>query len=145
MRMNTGALHPWPVRQVTTPCPYCAPKTNAPLIIPGTTPTHVACSRMLRGIVLSPAFMIWSSTVLAASTRSCKSDLDDAAFAEHVVNKKQRQREAMIFFIWGVLSLVPHTFDCAACLLHRGIDRIGQPKSRACRRGIGAREHRRAT
>ena len=58
MRMNTGPLQPCPVRQVTTPWPYCAPKTNAPLIMPGTTATQVACWRMFIGIVRSWALMI---------------------------------------------------------------------------------------
>ena len=50
--MKTGALQPWPVRHVTTPWPYWPPKTNAPLINPGTTATHVACCRMFIGMLL---------------------------------------------------------------------------------------------
>ena len=73
MRMKTGALQPWPVRQVTTPCPYCAPTRKAPFIMPGTTPTQVACCRMFMGMLLSPAAMILSSTILAESMRACKS------------------------------------------------------------------------
>ncbi len=52
MRMNTGALQPWPVRQVTTPWPYCAPTTNAPFTMPGTTATQVAERRILFGMAI---------------------------------------------------------------------------------------------
>src|ERR1700752_1312513 len=52
---------------------------------------------MFMGMLLSPAPMIWSRTVLAESTRSCKSDFEAAKAVED--SKKQRLSEASIFFI----------------------------------------------
>jgi len=53
IRINTGALPPRGLRQVTTPWPYSAPKTNAPFSMPGTTPTTSRWRRIESGICLS--------------------------------------------------------------------------------------------
>ncbi len=112
MRIKTGALQPWPVRQVTTPWPYCPPKIKAPFFIPGTTPTQVACSRIFSGMLLSWAFMISSRTILAASMRACKSSREEAAYAALLSMKQAksiRQMEEMIFFISESFSLRGHS------------------------------------
>src|SRR3984957_5825662 len=103
MRMNTGALQPWPVRHVTTPWPYWAPTKNAPFTMPGTTATHVADLSMLLGTVRSPAPIIWSRTTLAASTRACKSSRVEAAKTidgSRKLRQIKTQIETMPFFMF---------------------------------------------
>src|ERR1700733_14246469 len=81
MRMNTGALQPWGVRQLTTPWPYWAPTTNAPFFMLGTTPMHVAFSVISFGIALSGVAMISLITLVAALRRASRSVLLEAATA----------------------------------------------------------------
>jgi hypothetical protein len=61
---------------------------------------------MFIGMLLSWAPITCSKTSLAASTRVCKSSRVEAAKAVHV-SRKQRQMEAMVFFIFMVLSTPP--------------------------------------
>ncbi len=69
-RIKTGALHPVPVRQVTTPWPYSAPRMKAPLTMLGTTPTQTAFCAIPSGTALSGTDMIWSIVVLAEFNRA---------------------------------------------------------------------------
>jgi len=70
MVKNAGELQPLAVRHVATPRPCCPPNTNPPLIMDGTTATHLAFSRMLAGMVLSGVFMSSSSTLAESFSRS---------------------------------------------------------------------------
>src|SRR6185312_7607850 len=110
MRINTGPLQPWPVRQVTTPCPYCAPKIKAPFKSVGTIATQVAEAKMLVGMVASCAAIMSSSVVLAESSRFCKSSREEAqqlALAAKA-STKQRQSETKFFFIGNSFLLRGH-------------------------------------
>jgi hypothetical protein len=61
---------------------------------------------MFIGMLLSPAAMILSSTILAESMRSCSPSRLEAAKAVHV-SMKQRLIDAIVFFIIKVLSSPP--------------------------------------
>src|SRR5437667_12381791 len=73
MVIGAGALQPDEVWQVAKPFPYLPPNTNPPLIIEGTTATHLADERTSLGIPLSGAAMTSSRTLDAASMRFTRS------------------------------------------------------------------------
>src|SRR6184192_1806655 len=79
--MKTGPLHPCAVRQVTTPCPYCASTMKAPFLKLGTTAMQVAFCITLDGMLLSGVRMISSITFFDASTRWSNAALSLAANA----------------------------------------------------------------
>src|SRR5206468_7530564 len=78
-----------------------------------TTPTQCAFSMMFMGMPLSPADMIWFSTVLAASTRSCNAPLVEAANAVEET-RMQKPREASVFFMFRNPFLVAGRSFCPA-------------------------------
>src|SRR5215469_9409829 len=70
MAKKAGALHPLGVRQLATPRPYRAPKTNPPFSMEGTTATHSAEPSTSWGMPVSGALWISSRTAAADRTRS---------------------------------------------------------------------------
>src|SRR5579859_2118010 len=102
MRKKTGALQPWPVRQVAVPWPYWPPTTNAAFFRLGTTAMQVADSVIWFGMPLSGVAMISLMTRVAASRRLSRSVLLDAAEAGRPVlmnPSPTRARPARNFFI----------------------------------------------
>src|SRR5271157_1081883 len=95
--MNAGALQPSAVRQVATPLPPLAPKTNPPLTICGMTATHLACSSTSSGIPLSGIPIISCITVVALSSRSVASSSADPA--QHSVPSPNIASTNITFFI----------------------------------------------
>jgi len=77
--MNAGALQPFAVRQVATPLPCSAPKTNPPLIKWGITATHFARFIIQSGMRWSGASMISCNTVAALFSRVTASWRSDPA------------------------------------------------------------------
>src|SRR5579864_8518687 len=103
--MNAGALQPFAVRQVATPLPPLAPKTNPPLTMCGITATHFACSNTSSGIPLSGIPIISCNTLVEFSSRSVASSRADPA--QQSEPRLNIARNNITFFIGRPSFLTP--------------------------------------
>src|SRR5579863_1392660 len=116
--MNAGALQPSAVRQVATPLPPSAPKTNPPFTMCGITATHLACSNTSSGIPLSGIPIISCNTVVALSSRAVASSRADAA--EQNVPRLNIANTNIIFFIeQPLLCILCAPYSIVPCLAQR--------------------------
>src|SRR5580698_5251422 len=104
--MNAGALHPWAVRQVTTPRPCSPPTINPPFPMFGTTAMHLAPFSTSSGMPLSGAAMISFMTVPAACKRAVVSCSPGPAKAKV---DKDKVNKAIAYFIKHFL-FIPRYF-----------------------------------
>src|ERR1700691_3269046 len=144
--MNTGALHPAPVRQATTPCPYSAPRINAPFTRPGTTATHTAFRAISLGTALSGTDMISSIVVLAALSRAsslCPSSAARAVSAIPIITTDTPTSFFIHFLLFCEQQLVGGRISASPLLTPMGSDAFLRDQvDRRAPKGLNSRSAR---